>query len=105
MNNKLYVGNIPFSIDENGLEQAFAEHGEVKSVKIITDRDSGRSKGFGFVEMENEDQANKCIENLDGKELDGRQLKVNIAREREDRGPRGGGGGRGGYGGGGRDRY
>lgn len=82
MSNKLYVGNISFQLDENGLEQAFGEFGSVKSVKIISDRDSGRSKGFGFIEMDSSDEAQTCIENLDGKELEGRPLRVNVAKER-----------------------
>ena len=86
MENKLYVGNIPFQLEEQQLEDAFAAYGSVKSVKIITDRDTGRSKGFGFVEMETEDQAQECVSNLDGKELNGRNIRVNIARERTDRG-------------------
>ena len=85
MNNKLYVGNISFKLDENSLEQAFAEFGSVKSTKIITDRETGRSKGFGFVEMGSDEEAQSCIENLDGKELEGRPLRVNIAKERERR--------------------
>jgi RNA recognition motif-containing protein len=112
MNNKLYVGNISYQMDESGLEKEFAPFGAVKSVKIVIDRDSGRSKGFGFVEMETEEDAQKAIESLDGKEMDGRAIRVNIARERPaggggggfggDRGGRGGGGfgGRGGGGGG-----
>ena len=78
MSNKLYVGNISWGLDETGLEGIFAEFGGVQSVKIIKDRDSGRSKGFGFVEMTSGDDAQNCIENLDGKEVDGRQLRVNI---------------------------
>lgn len=100
MSNKLYVGNISFQADEKSLESAFSPYGTVKSVKIITDRDTGRSRGFGFVEMEDEDQAQECVSSLDGTELDGRNIRVNIAREREDRGGGGGGGG-----GRGRDRW
>ena len=85
MENKLYVGNISFQLDEQQLEEAFAAYGSVKSVKIITDRDTGRSKGFGFVEMESGDQAQECVSNLDGKDLSGRNIRVNIARERTDR--------------------
>lgn len=97
MNNKLYVGNISYQMDESGLEKEFANFGTVKSVKIVTDRDSGRSKGFGFVEMETEEDAQKAIESLDGKEMDGRAIRVNVARERP---AGGGGGGFGGCGGG-----
>ena len=86
MENKLYVGNIPFQLEERQLEDTFAVYGSVKSVKIITDRETGRSKGFGFVEMETEDQAQECVSNLDGKDLNGRNIRVNIARERTDRG-------------------
>ena len=93
MNNKLYVGNISFRTDENSLEQAFSAHGEVRSVKIITNRDDGRSRGFGFVEMETDDAAQDCIKNLDGKELEGRALRVSLARGREGGGFRGRSGG------------
>lgn len=99
MNNKLYVGNISFQADENTLEQAFGEFGTVKSVKIITDRDTGRSKGFGFVEMETEDEAADCVSKLDGQDIAGRPVRVNIAKPREDNR---GGGSRGGAGGGNR---
>ena len=85
MENKLYVGNISFQLEEQQLEDAFAAFGSVKSVRIITDRETGRSKGFGFVEMETEDQAQECISNLDGKDLSGRNIRVNIAREKTDR--------------------
>lgn len=88
MSNKLYVGNISFQLEESGLEQEFALHGNVVSVKIITDRETGRSKGFGFVEMGDETEAQKCIENLDGKEIGGRNIRVSVARERDDRAPR-----------------
>ena len=82
VNNKLYVGNISYQTDENSLEQAFGQFGSVKSVRVITDRETGRSRGFGFVEMETEEEAQTAIENLDGKEVDGRAVRVNIARER-----------------------
>ncbi len=95
MNNKLYVGNISYQTDENVLEKTFGEHGSVKSARVITDRDTGRSRGFGFVEMETEEEAQTAIDNLDGKEVDGRTIRVNVAREREGgrEGGRGGGGG------------
>ncbi|MDD0853506.1 RNA-binding protein [Halobacteriovorax sp. GB3] len=80
--NKLYVGNISFQTNEEELKEAFSQHGEVLSVKIITDRDTGRSRGFGFVEMNDADQANACVENLDGYEVQGRALRVNIAQEK-----------------------
>lgn len=99
MGKKLYVGNLPYSVDSSELEQMFTPHGAVTSAQIITDRETGRSKGFGFVEMANDDEANAAIEALNGQDNGGRPLTVNEARPREDRG--GGGGGRGGYGGGG----
>jgi len=85
MSSKLYIGNISFQLDENSLKDAFANYGNVKSVKIITDFETGRSKGFGFIEMENADEAQACIDNLDGKDLEGRDLRVNIAKERAPR--------------------
>ena len=81
----IYVGNISYQLDESGLEAAFAEYGEVNSARIISDRDSGRSKGFGFVEMPNQTEGEAAIQNLNGKELEGRELKVNEARPRENR--------------------
>jgi RNA recognition motif-containing protein len=99
---KLYVGNLGYNIEKNDLEQMFAAHGTVTSVQVITDRDSGRSKGFGFVEMGSEGEAQAAIEALNGKSIDGRSLTVNEARPQENRGGGGGGGGsRGGGGGGG----
>ncbi len=100
MSNKLYVGNLSFSLTDQDLEDAFGEVGTVQSVNIIEDRDTGRSRGFGFVEMSSAEEAQKAIAELDGAELDGRNLKVNEAKPRENRGGGGGGGG-GGYGGGG----
>lgn len=102
MGAKLYVGNLTYSTTDSSLEQLFAEHGKVRSAQVIMDRDTGRSKGFGFVEMGSDQEAQAAIQALDGKEIDGRVLKVNEARPREERG---GGGGRGGYGGGGGRRY
>lgn len=103
MGNKLYVGNLSYSVDETALQTVFAEVGTVTSAKIIMDRDSGRSKGFGFVEMSTSQEAKDAIEKINGKEVDGRALTVNEARPQEPRsgGFGGGGGGRGGYGGGG----
>lgn len=95
---KLYVGNLPYSVDEDQLNDIFAGEGNVVSAKLITDRDSGRSKGFGFVEYENEEDADRAIENLNGSEVDGRTITVNVAKEKTG----GGGGGRRGGGGGGR---
>jgi RNA recognition motif-containing protein len=91
MSSKLYVGNLPFNTGEEELHDLFATQGEVVSAKLITDRDTGRPRGFGFVEMAQEEDAQKAIENLDGQEFMGRNLKVNIARPRENRS--GGGGG------------
>ena len=103
MSNKLYVGGLPYSTTDERLEQLFSEQGEVESAKVITDRDTGRSRGFGFVEMESAGDAQKAISALNGTELDGRTLTVNEARPRENRS---GGGGYGGGGGGrGRDRW
>ena len=99
MTKKLYVGNLSFQTTEGDLDELFAQAGEVESVRIITDRDTGRSRGFGFVEM-NEDNAEKAIAQFNGTELDGRALTVNEARpqvKREGGGGGGGGGGRGGY--------
>tara|TARA_B100001121_G_C18263201_1_gene422654 strand:+ start:133 stop:423 length:291 start_codon:yes stop_codon:yes gene_type:complete len=85
MNSKLYVGNLAWAIEEKELETVFANYGEVLSVKIIKDRDTGRSKGFSFVEMESADAAQAAIEGLDGTDLGGRNLKVNIAQDRPKR--------------------
>jgi RNA recognition motif-containing protein len=78
----IYVGNLSYKVEENELRQVFEEYGEVASVKIITDKYSGRSKGFGFIEMNDEEQAKKAIEELNQKEIDGRQIIVNVARPR-----------------------
>lgn len=96
---KLYVGNLPFSVTEDDLRDLFSEHGDVSSVALITDRETGRPRGFGFVEFANDSDAEAAVEALNGAEVKGRALVVNEARERESRGG-GGGGGRGGYGGG-----
>jgi len=95
---KIYVGNLSFSTSDSALRSAFEEHGEVLSASIVMDRETGRPRGFGFVEMANDDEAQAAINAMNGKNLDGRDLTVNEAKPREDRG--GGGGGRGGYGGG-----
>jgi len=94
----LYVGNLPYQTTSSDLERLFEEHGSVKSAQVITDRETGRSKGFGFVEMTNDQEADAAISALNGKEVNGRPLTVNEARPREDR-RSGGGGGRGGFGG------
>ena len=100
MGSKLYVGNLSYDTTNADLEQLLGQHGTVQSAEVIQDRDTGRSKGFGFVEMANDDEAEAAIAALNGQEHGGRALTVNEARPREDRGG-GGGGGRGGYGGGG----
>lgn len=103
MAKKLYVGNLSYDVTDSALEQMFQEYGEVRSAQVIMDRDTGRSKGFGFVEMGNDNEAQAAIAALNGKQVGGRQLTVNEARPKEDRGSggRGGsGGGRSGYGGG-----
>ena len=97
MGMRLYVGNLSYSVTSQSLEELFGEYGQVKSAQVVQDRDTGRSKGFGFVEMNDNSQANAAIQGLNLKEVDGRCLTVNEARPREERG---GGGGRG-YGGGG----
>lgn len=94
MNNKLYVGQLPFSVDSDQLAQYFSAMGEVVSAKVITDRESGRSKGFGFVEMATEQMAENAIENLNGSEFSGRNINVSIAKPQEPRQGGGGGGGR-----------
>jgi RNA recognition motif-containing protein len=94
--NKLYVGNLSFNSTEDEITDAFSPHGTVTSVNVIMDRDTGRPRGFAFVEMSNAAEAQKAVQALDGKDLDGRNLKVNIAKPREARGGGGGGGGGGG---------
>ncbi len=119
MSTKLFVGNLDFKVTENDLQDAFAAYGTVVEANLVTDRVSGRPRGFGFVTMSSPEEAQKAIDGLNGKDLGGRAIAVNIARPREERsgggggggggGRRGygggGGGGRGGYGGGRRDRY
>ncbi len=97
---KIYVGNLPFSATDATLKDVFAQHGQVDSASVVLDRDTGRSRGFGFVEMGDAAAAQKAIAALNGYSMDGRPLVVNEAKPREDRGPRAGGG-RGGFGGGG----
>ncbi len=106
MGNKLYVGNLPYSVRDNDLEQAFSQFGTVTSAKVMMERDTGRSKGFGFVEMGNDAEAQAAINGMNGQPLSGRSLVVNEARPMEPRPPRSGGygGGGGGYGGGGGGR-
>ena len=123
MSTKLYVGNLSFNTSNEDLQELFGQAGTVESVNIVEDRDTGRSRGFGFVEMSSKEEGTAAIEQLNGKEIDGRALTVNEARPREERsgggggnrggggggrggyGGGGGGGGRGGYGGGGGGRY
>ena len=104
----LYVGNLPYSVTDQELNEIFSEIGEVQSARVMNDRETGRSRGFGFVEMKNEDDGREAIEKLNGADMGGRALVVNEARPREER-PRGGGfgggGGRGGFGGGGRGGF
>ena len=103
MGNKLYVGNLPYSVCDNDLQQQFGEYGNVTSAKVMMERDTGRSKGFGFVEMGSDAEAQAAIEGLHGKDMGGRALVVNEARPMEPRPPRSGGFGGGGYGGGRRE--
>lgn len=100
MGKKLYVGNLSYSVSSSDLEQLFSQFGSVQSAQVVQDRDTGRSKGFGFVEMGSDAEAQAAIQGLHEKDHEGRPLTVNEARPREDR-PGGGGGGRGGRGGGG----
>ena len=106
MAKKLYVGNLTYGTTDSDLRAMFEGFGAVQSAQVVMDRDTGRSKGFAFVEMDNAQEAQAAIDALNGKDIEGRALTVNEARPREDRGGRsgGGGGGRGGFGGGGR-RY
>ena len=104
MGNKLYVGNLPYTFRDNDLEQTFSQYGSVSSAKVMMERDTGRSKGFGFVEMGSDAEAQAAIAGVHGQNLGGRDLVVNEARPMEPRAPRSGGfggGGGGGYGGGG----
>src|SRR4029077_19548709 len=103
MGKKLYVGNLSYGLNDSDLQRIFEPHGTVQSAQVIMDRDTGRSKGFGFVEMGTDQEAQAAIQALNGSEIEGRSLTVNEARPKTEggRGPGGGGGGRGGYGGGG----
>ena len=112
MSNKLFVGNLSFNTTENDLQDAFAAHGTVIETNLMMDRTTNRPRGFGFVTMSTAEEAQKAIAALNGKEMDGRALTVNVAKPREERSGGGGGrreysggGGGGGYGGGGRNRY
>jgi RNA recognition motif-containing protein len=101
MGKKLYCGNLSYNVSNSDLDQIFGEYGTVQSAEVVMDRDTGRSKGFGFVEMGSDEEAQAAIAGVNGTEHDGRTLTVNEARPREPRSGGGGGGGRGGYGGGG----
>ena len=103
MSNKLFVGNLSFNTTENDLQDAFAAFGTVTEANLMMDRSTNRPRGFGFVTMSTDEEAQKAIAGLNGKEIDGRSLTVNVARPREERA--GGGGGRRGYSSGGRSRY
>ena len=110
MSNKLFVGNLSFNTTENDLQDAFGAHGTVTETNLMMDRETGRPRGFGFITMSSADEAQKAIAAMNGKEIEGRALTVNVAKPREER--TGGGGGRreyggsgGGYGGGGRNRH
>ena len=110
MSNKLFVGNLSFNTTENDLQAAFTAHGTVTETNLMMDRETGRPRGFGFITMSSADEAQKAIAAMNGKEIEGRALTVNVAKPREER--TGGGGGRreyggsgGGYGGGGRNRH
>jgi RNA recognition motif-containing protein len=112
MSNKLFVGNLSFNMTENDLQDAFAAFGTVTEANLMMDRSTNRPRGFGFVTMSSAEEAQKAIDGLNGKDMDGRALTVNVARPREERPASGGGrrsyaggGGGGGYGGGGRSRY
>ena len=106
MSTKLFVGNLDFKVTENDLQDAFAAYGTVVETNLVTDRATGRPRGFAFVTMSSPEEAQKAIDGMNGKDLGGRALNVNVAREREERpGGRGRGYGGGGYGGGRRDRY
>ena len=102
MGNKLYVGNLAYSVRDESLQEAFSQFGTVTSAKVMMDRETGRSKGFGFVEMASDAEAQSAINGMNGQPLEGRAIVVNVARPREERpGGFGGGGSRGGFGGGG----
>lgn len=110
MSNKLFVGNLSFDTTQNDLSDLFAAHGTVTETNLMMDRTTNRPRGFGFVTMSSAEEAQKAIAALNGKDVGGRALTVNVAKPREERPPGGGGGGRGGYGGGGggggrRERY
>ena len=102
---RLYVGNLPYTVNQAKLEEIFSPFGTIVSATVISDKFSGRSKGFGFVEFESDDAAKEAIAKLDGTDLEGRPLRVNEAKPREENAPRSFGGGRGGFGGGDRGGF
>src|SRR5271170_8121374 len=104
MSNKLFVGNLSFNTTENSLNDAFAAFGTVTETNMMMDRETGRPRGFGFITMSSAEEAQKAIAGMNGKDMDGRALTVNVAKPREERAPGGGGGGRREYGGGGGGR-
>jgi RNA recognition motif-containing protein len=105
MSNKLYVGNLSFNTTENDLQDAFGAHGTVMETNLLMDRETGRPRGFGFITMSSAEEASKAIEAMNGRDMDGRALTVNVAKPREERTGGGGGGRREYSGGGGRNRY
>jgi RNA recognition motif-containing protein len=105
MGSKLYVGNLSYNVDNTQLEQLFSPHGQVQSAEVIADRDTGRSKGFGFVQMGTSEEAQAAVTALNGQEHDGRALTVNEAKPKESRSGNSSGGGRSGKGGSGRSQY
>ncbi len=104
MAKRLYVGNLSYNVDSDQLQELFEQYGQVRSAQVLSDRETGRSRGFGFVEMDDDADADAAITSLDGQDFGGRRLTVNEARPRSEGGGGGGGGGRGGYGGGGGGR-
>jgi RNA recognition motif-containing protein len=100
MSKKLFVGSLSWDTNDQGLREAFSAHGEISEAVVVSDRDTGRSRGFGFVTFENDESADKAVAALNGTQLDGRAIRVDVAQAKQRNGGGGGGGGRGGYGGG-----
>jgi RNA recognition motif-containing protein len=100
MSKKLFVGSLSWDTNDQGLREAFSAHGEISEAVVVSDRDTGRSRGFGFVTFENDESADKAVAALNGTQLDGRSIRVDVAQAKQRSGGGGGGGGRGGYGGG-----
>lgn len=105
MAKRLYVGNLGYTVGSEELQELFGQYGQVKSAQVLNDRETGRSRGFGFVEMDDDTEADAAVQALDGNDYEGRRLNVNEAKPRTPGGAGGGGGGRGGYGGGGGGGY